>query len=174
MVNCCQSPPKSGWEKECWPFVYRVLVVSLQEITSSLNVWEWQFCTCPRPPPKKKKIHRTVPQVSGWLASLSRVKICRSPLWVNIGVLVENLEKTRWFRRVMIFQTILFTHLFFKMGVNLGSKSLMGGVILVIPITLTILFKAPRIDPNTSGYSSPRYSYNTIPRWPISFSWSGK
>nr|GMD48072.1 hypothetical protein TorRG33x02_088080 [Ipomoea batatas] len=40
-------------------------------------------------------------------------------------------------------------------GVNRGSKSLMGGVILVIPITFTIAFRAPRIDPRTSGYSSP-------------------
>ena len=70
----------------------------------------------------------------------------------------------------------------------------MGGVILVIPITLTMALRAPRIEPSTSGYSSPRYSYSTTcgnnvgfklfwqwewamamvagltPRWPMSFS----
>ncbi|PON95286.1 hypothetical protein TorRG33x02_088080, partial [Trema orientale] len=51
-----------------------------------------------------------------------------------------------------------FSCLFFKIGVNLGSKSLIGGVIFVIPITLTIAFTAPKIDPRTSGYSSPKYS----------------
>jgi len=44
------------------------------------------------------------------------------------------------------------------------SKSLMGGVIFVIPITLTIDLRAPKIEPRTSGYSSPRYSYKTTPR----------
>ena len=45
-----------------------------------------------------------------------------------------------------------------------------GGVILVIPITLTMDLRAPRMDPRTSGYSSPRYSYSTTPKCPISFS----
>ena len=62
------------------------------------------------------------------------------------------------------------TYLFLSIGVSLGSRSLMGGVILVIPITLTIAFSAPSILPSTSGYSSPRYSYNTTPKWPINFS----
>jgi len=26
--------------------------------------------------------------------------------------------------------------------------------------------RAPKIEPRTSGYSSPRYSYKTTPRWP--------
>eukprot|EP00983_Pelagomonas_calceolata_P082537 1155956-Pelagomonas_calceolata.AAC.16 len=30
-------------------------------------------------------------------------------------------------------------------------------------MTLTMLFRAPRMEPRTSGYSSPRYSYNTTP-----------
>ena len=46
----------------------------------------------------------------------------------------------------------------------------MGGVIFDMPITLTIAFNAPNIDPKTSGYSSPKYSYKTTPRWPISWS----
>ena len=33
------------------------------------------------------------------------------------------------------------TYLFLRIGVNLGSKSLMGGVILFMPITLTIAYK---------------------------------
>ena len=46
----------------------------------------------------------------------------------------------------------------------------MGGVILVMPITFTMDFRAPRMLPSTSGYSSPRYSYSTTPRCPSSFS----
>jgi len=41
---------------------------------------------------------------------------------------------------------------------------------LVMPITLTMLLSAPRMEPSTSGYSSPRYSYSTTPRCPSSFS----
>mmetsp|Transcript_1821 Transcript_1821/g.4051 ORF Transcript_1821/g.4051 Transcript_1821/m.4051 type:complete len:231 (+) Transcript_1821:615-1307(+) len=52
-----------------------------------------------------------------------------------------------------------------RMGVRRGSRSLMGGVILDMPTTLMIPFKPPRIEPRTSGYSSPRYSYSTTPRW---------
>ena len=63
------------------------------------------------------------------------------------------------------------TNLFFKIGVSLGRRSLMGGVIFVIPMTLTIAFSPARILPRTSGYSSPRYSYKTTPRWPRSFSY---
>mmetsp|Transcript_31631 Transcript_31631/g.101139 ORF Transcript_31631/g.101139 Transcript_31631/m.101139 type:complete len:237 (+) Transcript_31631:893-1603(+) len=59
---------------------------------------------------------------------------------------------------------------FLRMGVRRGSRSLIGGVILVMPITLTIALSAPRMEPSTSGYSSPRYSYSTTPRWPISCS----
>uniref|UniRef100_A0A0A9H9Z7 Uncharacterized protein n=1 Tax=Arundo donax TaxID=35708 RepID=A0A0A9H9Z7_ARUDO len=47
------------------------------------------------------------------------------------------------------------------MGVSRGIRSLIAGVILVIPMTFTIAFKAPRIEPSTSGYSSPKYSYST-------------
>ena len=54
-----------------------------------------------------------------------------------------------------------FSCLFFRMGVRRGNRSLMGGVILVIPMTFTMALRAPRIEPNTSGYSSPRYSYST-------------
>ena len=53
------------------------------------------------------------------------------------------------------------SYLFFRIGVSLGRRSLIGGVIFVIPITLTIALSAPKIDPSTSGYSSPKYSYNT-------------
>ncbi|CAN7950235.1 unnamed protein product [Ixodes pacificus] len=45
-----------------------------------------------------------------------------------------------------------------RMGVSRGSRSLMGGVILCMPMTLTMPFRAPRMEPRTSGYSSPRYS----------------
>ena len=39
--------------------------------------------------------------------------------------------------------------LFLRIGVSFGSRSLMGGVIFVMPITFTIAFNAPRIDPST-------------------------
>jgi hypothetical protein len=41
------------------------------------------------------------------------------------------------------------TDLFLRIGVSFGSRSLMGGVIFVMPITFTIAFNAPRIDPST-------------------------
>lgn len=47
------------------------------------------------------------------------------------------------------------------MGVSLGRRSLMGGVILVIPMTLTMALSAANMEPSTSGYSSPKYSYRT-------------
>lgn len=48
----------------------------------------------------------------------------------------------------------------------------MDGFILFIPITLTMAFNPPRIDPNTSGYSSPRHSYNYYPNLPsLTSSW---
>ena len=59
-----------------------------------------------------------------------------------------------------------FSYLFFRIGVNLGSRSLIGGVILFIPITFTILLIPASNEPNTSGYSSPRHSYNIIPNLP--------
>jgi hypothetical protein len=59
---------------------------------------------------------------------------------------------------------------FLKIGVNRGRRSRIGGVILVIPITLIMARRAPKIEPNTSGYSSPRYSYKTTPRCPMSWS----
>ena len=34
---------------------------------------------------------------------------------------------------------------------------------LVMPMTLTMDLRAPRMEPSTSGYSSPRYSYRTTP-----------
>mmetsp|Transcript_8550 Transcript_8550/g.16772 ORF Transcript_8550/g.16772 Transcript_8550/m.16772 type:complete len:262 (-) Transcript_8550:1809-2594(-) len=63
-----------------------------------------------------------------------------------------------------------FSCLFFKIGVSLGSKSLMGGCMFCIPITFTIPFRAPRMDPSTSGYSSPRYSYKKRPKFANSVS----
>mmetsp|Transcript_7516 Transcript_7516/g.17299 ORF Transcript_7516/g.17299 Transcript_7516/m.17299 type:complete len:271 (-) Transcript_7516:1065-1877(-) len=63
-----------------------------------------------------------------------------------------------------------FSCLFLKMGVNLGSRSRIGGGIFDIPMTLTIALSAPSMLPRTSGYSSPRYSYRTTPRWPMSCS----
>mmetsp|Transcript_86974 Transcript_86974/g.243812 ORF Transcript_86974/g.243812 Transcript_86974/m.243812 type:complete len:245 (+) Transcript_86974:819-1553(+) len=60
-----------------------------------------------------------------------------------------------------------FSWRFFKIGVKRGSRSLIGGVIFVIPMTFTIAFIAPKIDPRTSGYSSPKYSYKKRPKWPI-------
>ncbi len=55
---------------------------------------------------------------------------------------------------------------FFRMGVNLGSRSLIGGCMFVIPMTFTMDFKPDSRLPSTSGYSSPRHSYSTVPRWP--------
>ena len=69
-----------------------------------------------------------------------------------------------------IYTNFTFSCLFFKIGVSLGNKSLMGGVIFVIPMTLTMAFNAPKMLPNTSGYSSPKYSYKTTPKCPINFS----
>ena len=63
-----------------------------------------------------------------------------------------------------------FSWRFFRIGVSLGRRSLIGGVMRFIPITLTTLLSAPRMLPSTSGYSSPRYSYRTTPRCPSSFS----
>mmetsp|Transcript_15794 Transcript_15794/g.40406 ORF Transcript_15794/g.40406 Transcript_15794/m.40406 type:complete len:262 (-) Transcript_15794:1009-1794(-) len=57
---------------------------------------------------------------------------------------------------------------FFRMGVRRGSRSLIGGVMRVMPMTFTMALRAPRMEPSTSGYSSPRYSYSTTPRWPMS------
>mmetsp|Transcript_9270 Transcript_9270/g.33791 ORF Transcript_9270/g.33791 Transcript_9270/m.33791 type:complete len:315 (-) Transcript_9270:1726-2670(-) len=63
-----------------------------------------------------------------------------------------------------------FSCLFFRIGVSRGRRSFTGGVIFDMPVTLTMDLSAPRMDPSTSGYSSPRYSYNTTPRWPMSCS----
>mmetsp|Transcript_4990 Transcript_4990/g.14984 ORF Transcript_4990/g.14984 Transcript_4990/m.14984 type:complete len:206 (+) Transcript_4990:819-1436(+) len=63
-----------------------------------------------------------------------------------------------------------FSCLFFRMGVSRGSRSWTGGVIFAIPITLTMDLRPPRMEPSTSGNSSPRYSYRTTPRCPISSS----
>lgn len=60
--------------------------------------------------------------------------------------------------------------LFLRMGVRRGRRSLMGGVILVMPMTFTMDLRADRMEPSTSGYSSPRYSYSTTPKCPSSFS----
>mmetsp|Transcript_12420 Transcript_12420/g.30490 ORF Transcript_12420/g.30490 Transcript_12420/m.30490 type:complete len:255 (+) Transcript_12420:721-1485(+) len=59
---------------------------------------------------------------------------------------------------------------FLRIGVRRGSSSLIGGVMRCMPITLTIALRPARIEPSTSGYSSPRNSYSTVPRWPISCS----
>mmetsp|Transcript_57122 Transcript_57122/g.129416 ORF Transcript_57122/g.129416 Transcript_57122/m.129416 type:complete len:231 (+) Transcript_57122:614-1306(+) len=53
---------------------------------------------------------------------------------------------------------------FFRMGVRRGRRSLMGGCILDMPMTLTMALRPPMMLPSTSGYSSPRYSYSTTPR----------
>jgi hypothetical protein len=50
---------------------------------------------------------------------------------------------------------LTFSNLFLKMGVNLGSRFLMAGIIFIIPTTFTIAFSAPRMLPGTSGYSHP-------------------
>jgi len=52
------------------------------------------------------------------------------------------------------------------MGVSLGRRSLMGGVILAMPTSITMLFNAPKILPNTSGYSSLRHSLRFNPNLP--------
>lgn len=56
-----------------------------------------------------------------------------------------------------------FSWRFFRMGVNLGRRSLMGGYILFIPMTFTMPLRPPKIDPSTSGYSSPKHSYKIWP-----------
>lgn len=43
------------------------------------------------------------------------------------------------------------------MGVSLGSRSLIGGVIFIMPTSITIYFNAPKMLPNTSGYSSLKH-----------------
>ena len=57
-----------------------------------------------------------------------------------------------------------------RMGVRRGSRSRIGGSISSMPITFTMLFSAPRILPSTSGYSSPKYSYSTLPMFFSAFS----
>jgi hypothetical protein len=52
------------------------------------------------------------------------------------------------------------------MGVNLGSKSLMGGVIFAIPTSTTIYFKAHKILPKTYGYSYLKHSFKFKPNLP--------
>ena len=52
------------------------------------------------------------------------------------------------------------------MGVSLGSKSLIGGVIFYIPMTFTIALSPPNMLPSTSGYSSPKLSYRLTPSFP--------
>lgn len=59
-----------------------------------------------------------------------------------------------------------FSFLFFRIGVNLGNKSLMGGVILVIPTSITISFRAPKMEPKTSGYYYLRHSFKFNPSLP--------
>mmetsp|Transcript_33482 Transcript_33482/g.84349 ORF Transcript_33482/g.84349 Transcript_33482/m.84349 type:complete len:296 (-) Transcript_33482:1860-2747(-) len=63
-----------------------------------------------------------------------------------------------------------FSWRFLRMGVRRGSRSFTGGVMRLMPITFTMDLSAPRMEPSTSGYSSPRYSYSTTPRCPISCS----
>lgn len=59
-----------------------------------------------------------------------------------------------------------FSFLFFRMGVSRGNKSLIGGVILAMPTSITISFRAPKILPNTSGYSSLKLSFRFSPSRP--------
>ena len=42
----------------------------------------------------------------------------------------------------LLFACGTFSFLFLRIGVNLGNKSLIGGVILAIPTSITIIFKA--------------------------------
>lgn len=59
-----------------------------------------------------------------------------------------------------------FSFLFFKMGVNRGSRSLIGGVIFAMPTSITIFFNAPSMLPSTSGYYSRRHSLRLSPSLP--------
>lgn len=59
-----------------------------------------------------------------------------------------------------------FSFLFFKIGVNLGSRSLIGGVIFAIPTSITIYLRAPKMLPSTSGYSSRKLSFKFSPSLP--------
>eukprot|EP00835_Amoeboradix_gromovi_P000737 NODE_27_length_33950_cov_0.349739.p16 type:complete len:140 gc:universal NODE_27_length_33950_cov_0.349739:10726-11145(+) len=54
--------------------------------------------------------------------------------------------------------------LFLNIGVSLGNRSLIGGVIVSIPMATTTLFSPAIMLARVSGYSSPRYSYKTTPR----------
>mmetsp|Transcript_18087 Transcript_18087/g.68580 ORF Transcript_18087/g.68580 Transcript_18087/m.68580 type:complete len:260 (-) Transcript_18087:1350-2129(-) len=63
-----------------------------------------------------------------------------------------------------------FSWRFLRIGVSRGSSSRIGGVIWFIPTTFTMLFRAPKIEPSTSGYSSPRYSKRIWPRYRSHFS----
>lgn len=42
----------------------------------------------------------------------------------------------------------------------------MGGVILVIPTSITISFRAPKMEPKTSGYYYLRHSFKFNPSLP--------
>ena len=59
-----------------------------------------------------------------------------------------------------------FSFLFFKIGVKRGSSSFIGGFILDIPTSITMLFKAPKILPNTSGYYSLKHPSKFKPKPP--------
>lgn len=52
------------------------------------------------------------------------------------------------------------------MGVKRGKSSLMGGFILPIPTSITILFNAPKMLPRTSGYSSLKHPSKFSPNPP--------
>mmetsp|Transcript_7468 Transcript_7468/g.20383 ORF Transcript_7468/g.20383 Transcript_7468/m.20383 type:complete len:263 (-) Transcript_7468:1960-2748(-) len=61
--------------------------------------------------------------------------------------------------------------LFLRIGAIRGTRSLTGGVMFSSePTASTMALSAPRMDPRTSGYSSPRFSNRTIPKCPSSFS----
>mmetsp|Transcript_505 Transcript_505/g.1403 ORF Transcript_505/g.1403 Transcript_505/m.1403 type:complete len:228 (-) Transcript_505:254-937(-) len=82
------------------------------------------------------------------------------------GMCSEPRSAMRPIRSISVSCT--FSCRFRRIGVRRGRRSLIGGVILLMPMFDTIAVSAPRMLASTSGYSSPRYSYRTTPRCPMS------
>mmetsp|Transcript_23365 Transcript_23365/g.47805 ORF Transcript_23365/g.47805 Transcript_23365/m.47805 type:complete len:263 (+) Transcript_23365:805-1593(+) len=103
------------------------------------------------------------------IAFLCAFSISRSSKQMRIHSLADTCSAPRSAMRPtksMQF-SCTFSWRFLRMGVRRGSRSLMGGCILDMPMTLTMALSPPMMDPSTSGYSSPRYSYSTTPKCAI-------
>lgn len=116
------------------------------------------------------------------ILSLLSLPVCNTPNKINtiflyflMSVLQNRCQPWQqvfdWWRHLVhtyLIQrgTISFT-IFFYFALEQPSNKYKN-----IPITFTIAFNAPSMLPSTSGYSSPRYSYKTTPKCPISFSYN--